>query len=285
MTSTSSTLQLFVLRLFCLLSCIAGLTVFSMTAHSQSVKQTFQDNGAQVGIEYAKPIFSGSRQYAFTSGAWFLSGRIPIQHNATIIADFPLAYARVNSGPAAFRGFSGLRIGNPFIGVELRRPFTNVYGVFGARIPVANSRNVFIRTLGRAGSGIMRLESFGIDILPFYTKVGFKQSSTSGFYSSVLIGPSVFFFLESDNDPDAFLDAEAIFGYKNANFRGVIGLDGRLLITNFNANFADATIADVFVQGTYSFNQFRPALTIFFPVDENRITDLIISFTVFVHLN
>ncbi len=93
------------------------------------------------------------------------------------------------------------------------------------------------------------------------------------------------YLIYSDVDPEIFLDAEAVIGYKDEDFRDTFGLDGRLRATGFDGNFAEESITGLFLQGTIRFNQVRPVVTVFFPVDENSLADLIVSLALVVHLN
>ena len=196
-----------------------------------------------------------------------------------------MAYADISSGGSIFGQSTGLRVGNPFIGIKFRSRFSNVYGIFGSRIPLAHSRGALARSIGRAGGGVMRLGSFLADIFQLNAKIGVRHHASSGLFVNVLLGPSAFFFIDSDIDPEIFLDAEAVIGYKIEDFRGTFGLDGRLRTTGFDGSFADKSVADLFLQGTMRFNQVRPVVAVFLPVDENSLADLIVSLTLVVHLN
>ncbi len=261
-------------RILVLVVCLAS---WPAIASGQTLKFSLHEEGPQIGIELAKPVFPNGRSYTFTSFLSYLSGRVPVGPNATVVADLPFAYGKLDLDVNFIRETSNTSIGNPLIGLELKGRNADTYGFIGLRIPVTSTSNQIASVLGFAAGGSLRLETFNAAFFPIYLKYGVRRVSDSGFYLNFLVGPTVFIPDESGPDVEMFIDLESAIGYDNEALRVAIGIDGRLLATESDVDISDRTLGDLVLHGFFRVNQMRPGFLIALPLDENALPDLIIG--------
>ncbi|MFQ5864518.1 MAG: hypothetical protein ACE5IW_04730 [bacterium] len=237
-----------------------------------------QSSHNSIAIEILKPHLDGDENFTFISSAWFLSGRFWLGENVVIMGELPLAYGALDEN----FGFDEDEtiIGNPYIGLELRKQGSPVYAEIGGRIPLTPDDKFLAPTIG-SYSDLDRLEAFASDVITLTAKMNYHQISASNLAFRIRGGPTFWINTGGNgDDSELLLDYSAQVGYEGERITVLGGLTGRLLVTEGDLDLGERTFHQLGVAASVGLGTVRPGVHLRFPIDEdsNDLIDFVLGF-------
>lgn len=224
--------------------------------------------GTVVRVDFLKPFFKESG-YQFLSGAVFFSGGGPIAKIVRVDAELPLVRAGLTAG--ALPAESSLRLGNPYVGVQIHRDGGPLSGYFGLRLPLTSDLETSAAELAM-GVGVLsdpdRLEAFLPNVLTVRGGAELRSVSSGGLLIGAKLGPSLLVPTKGEGaDPEVFADYGVQGGYQGSAVRATVGVTGRLLATESGLSFSERTNHVVTGMVELRRGKVRPSVLIRVPVD------------------
>jgi hypothetical protein len=226
--------------------------------------------GTVVRVDVLKPFFK-ENGYQFLSGAVFFSGGGPIGKIVRVVAEVPLVRAGLTAETPVAE--SSLRLGNPYIGLQIHRDGRALSGYFGLRPPVTSDPETSAAELAM-GVGVIsdpdRLEAFLPNVLTVRGGAELRSVSSGGLLIGAKLGSSLLVPTKGEGaDPELFADYGVQGGYQGGAVRATIGVTGRLLATESGLGFDERTNHVVTGMVELRSGTVRPSVLIRVPVDQS----------------
>ena len=235
-----------------------------------------QTSGNSIAIEVLKPNFKGDDDFTFISSALFLSGRFSLGENLIFVGEVPLAHANrddfkivdPSTGETLFElDFEPETIiGNPYVGLEFRKPGSSVFIEIGGRIPVTPDDKFSASSIG-GSADFDRLEAFASDLLAITGKINYHNKNASNLVIRLRGGPTVWIPTD-EGDTELLLDYSAQVGYEGQQVSVIGGLTGRLIVTEDDRDFGERTFHHLGASATLNLGAARPGVHFRMPLDE-----------------
>lgn len=252
-----------------------------------------QTSGNSIAIEVLKPNFKGDDDFTFISSALFLSGRFSLGGNLIFVGEVPLAHANrddikivdPSTGETIFElDFEPETIiGNPYVGLEFRKPGSSIFTEIGGRIPVTPDDKFSASSIG-GSADFDRLEAFASDLLAITGKINYHNKNASNLVIRLRGGPTVWIPTD-EGDTELLLDYSAQVGYEGQQVSVIGGLTGRLLVTEEDLDFGERTFHHLGLAASVRLGTVQPGIHLRFPIDEdlNDIIDFVFGFNLGIH--
>ena len=240
------------------------LSVIAIPGFSQSVWTPETNYESKAGMEIQIPSFD-FLEADFPTSVIYLYTHWALNDKYTLKVELPISHFSSDN----FLGFGGniseTALGNPYLGINISSPQSNVGVDIGVRLPLA----------GDNGGTFTGLLSENHDFTPFIPEtfafvadVDYSYKNSSGLIINVGGGPQVI-------APDDFSDAELLlkyytqilYGANNVTFGG--GVTGQAIVTEGEFSFADSSIHGLGVLGSYDFGNITLGSSLKFPLDDD----------------
>lgn len=247
-----------------------------------------------LAIEILKPTFAGNDDVTFLSSAIFISGRFALREDLRLVAELPFAHARVDVVVLDFINPQPIKesesetiIGNPYIGLELRKAGSPVFGELGVRIPITPDDKSIASAIGRFAD-FDRMEAFAPDVFTVLGRINFQSTSASHVRIRVRGGPTLLFNSEGflEDDTELLLDYSAQVGYVTQKVSVMGGLTGRLFATQTEGDFGERSVHQLGASATLISGQVQPGIHLRIPIDDDLddILDFVFGLNLSVQL-
>ena len=247
------------------------LALLPVTAAAQTI-WTSSERTTNLTLEWLRPDFEEGDDVSFFTSGLFLSGRLAVSDKLNLVADLPFAYydAEVSSGGG---NESDATIGNPYLGLEVGRVDSPIWGELGLRVPLAPSDNLAV------GSGFYsdydRCEAFMPDILSFVGIANYQYRHDTGFSMRLRGGPLVLVDTDealADSDSEVYAIYSLQGWYDTARMRFGAGFTGRLWASESDLDFKERSVHHLGLAMAGKFRGVEPGLHFRLPLDED-LTD------------
>ncbi len=215
------------MRKSCIFLAISKLIFFVTSLSAQSIWLE-QRPGISIAVEFLKPYFVDSNS-SFATSVLFFTGRLSISRTITIVADLPFAYY-------GFRDESSTVMGNPYLGVEIRKQASPVFVEVGFRLPLGSDRDEFYDESAATVVGMFtdpdRFEAFKLYDLSMTVRLNYRRKLGSDFLLYLRSGWSGGGSAEQDYGTPGFqtLDYSVQLGCEIKQVSILGGLSGRYLL-------------------------------------------------------
>jgi hypothetical protein len=213
-----------------------------------------------VSVEYLRPDWDGIKWY---SGAWFLGFRTQLAPSVGLYADLPFFYVGARNVSSSSSG-----IGNPFIGLEFKRPDRTMSFEFGVRPGIAASEDA-VGMLVVALADFERYEAFLPPVTTILGMMHAQSRSRTGVLSTFRVG---FVHQRIDSDFGDDNDNEIAYGFgltyvASQTMLGV-AINGRWQLESGISGIADSTIHQLGLGVRTDLGSVHPGLQLRIPFDE-----------------
>jgi len=250
---------------------IASLILFLPPSLSAQSIWVNQGQGKVIAIEFLKPNFDGEDNSTFATSAIFLSGRFPISSEMIFVAELPFSHI----GSKDFDE-SESSIGNPYIGVEIRKEGKPFFTELGLRPPLAPDDKDGAQSVGVV-TDFDRAEAFGNKVFTITGKGNYYRKAASNMVVRLRVGPTLFLDTGNGNfvgETELLLDYNAQVGYEGAQISLLGGFTGRLVVTQEDSDFGERTIHQLGAAASLNLGTVRPGIHVRLPLD-NDLKDTI----------
>ena len=224
-------------------------------------------------LEASHPNIKSPLEVTAPSSAWFLSGRHPVNHQWSAVAEIPFAYGKLDVAGLS-QGEGNTVLGNPYLGIEFSQ-WDRVALELGARIPITTADEDSFGDVVGVLADPMRSEAFLEDIVPLSAAASFQETLPVGDGALVRArgGVTTMFYRGDDEDIDdttTFLDYGVTGTYPIGIARLGAGVSGRWNVSESEGSFSDNSLhqlglnADAMVRGFV-----RPGISLRVPLDED----------------
>ena len=244
------------------LSCTAS---FSTAVYAQSIWLD-RRHDKTFGLEVLRPNFNGENNDEVSGLALFLSMRAPLSKQLHFVGELPFVKSNFESSSIFFRGGSQNMIGNPYLGFELGRQGSPIFGEFGVRLPFA-AEDKFGAALVGFSTDFDRLEAFIPNTLPLTGMLNYHHREASGFAVRLRGGPSLLINTDGE-DTELFLGYSAQAGYESERFSLLGGLMGRANLTEEGGDFGERSVHQLAFNASAGLGKIRPGIHFRLPLDE-----------------
>ena len=237
-----------------------------------------QRQGTSLAVEFLKPYFVDSNS-SFATSVLFLSGRLSVSQTITIAADLPLAHHgyRDDFGLAGFE--SSTVMGNPYLGLEIRKRAFPVFAELGLRLPLGTDRDMFYDESRATELGMFtdpdRFEAFKLYDLTVMARLNYLRELHPGFLLHLRGGWSGGGSAEQDYGPGGFqtLDYSVQLRHQIEQVSIVGGVTGRYLLDGYTFHLhrfgeRGRFAHQVAVAASIGFGRVRPGILFRVPIDE-----------------
>ncbi len=235
-----------------------------------------QTSDKSIAIEVFKPNLAGDFGFSFMSSALFLSGRFSLGSNLIFVSEIPLAHAHqddiniVNplTGETMFEfDFDPETIiGNPYIGLEFRKPGPGVFAEIGMRIPITPDDKFSAPSFG-AMADYDRLVAFAPDLFTITGKINYQNKNVSNLIIRLRGGPTVWIPTE-EGDTELVLDYSAQVGYEGQLVSIIGGFTGLLIVTEEELGMGERTVHHLGATASFNLGTLHPGVLFRIPIDE-----------------
>jgi hypothetical protein len=239
-----------------------------------------------IGMEVLRPNFTNDDD-GVSGLALFLSLRAPLSNQLRFVGELPFVNSNFESSSFFFESGSQSTIGNPYLGLEIGRQNSPVFGEFGVRLPLASEDN-----FGAALVGVItdfdRLEAFLPNTLPITGMLNYHYKLASGFTVRLRGGPSLLIYTGADNGgSDLFMGYSAQTGYESERVSILGGLTGRANLTEGGADFGERSVHQLGFNASVGFGNVRPGLHFRLPLDDDlkESMDFVFGLNLGIQLN
>lgn len=222
-------------------------------------------------VEILRPTFANA-DAGFLTTAWFLGGRFAVTERVTLQVELPVAHLTLDD--AFGTGTSETVVGNPYIGGIFRGPASAAWAEVGLRVPVGGENEASVVGLF---SDIDRFDAWVDEVLPLKAFGGYRWSSPSGGFAQLRGGPVIWLDI-GDADTEGVLHLNFLAGLEQSRFALAAGVAGWALLTE-DGTFDERTLFLGGVLGEARLGDFRPGVTLFFPIDGDyqEVVDLVLG--------
>jgi len=222
-----------------------------------------QNNESYIGVEALKPNFEGEPNLTFVSSVIFVSGRFMIGDAIAIAGELPISHFGDDND-------SETMIGNPYIGLEFRKPDGTFFIELGGRIPIAPDDKLGAALLG-AFTDFDRLEALLPDVVTFSGKVNFQTANSSNVVFRLRGGPTLLAnsdsqnFIDNDNS-EWLIDYSGQIGLQGEQISVFGGITGRYLASG-EGDFGEKSIHQLIGSANIDLGSVRPGIQLRFPLE------------------
>lgn len=204
---------------------------------------------------------------SFPTTTWFFGGRLPVDARWSVVADVPVAHARVSFAGAPEE--SNTVMGNPWVGVELvERGLTLEAGL---RLPLTTADEESFADVVAFLADFQRGEAFMEDALPASVAASYEHGLANGMTLRGRAGIVGLFYTGDldDVDDEALVDYGVLATYPVERARFGLGFYGRWWATDLyeDAGFSDNSVHHAALSADYGFRRVRPGVSVRLPVD------------------
>jgi hypothetical protein len=237
-----------------------------------------------VGLEVLIPDFKTEDGGGVSGWALFLSLRAPLSDQLRFAGELPFVHANLESGSFFFRSGSQNSFGNPYLGLEIGRQGSPVFGEIGVRAPLASEDN-----FGAALVGVItdfdRLEAFLPNVVSISGMLNFHQIGETGFALRLRGGPSLDINTEGE-DTELLIGYSAQAGYETEAVSILGGVTGRVNMTEENADFGERSVHQIGFNASLGLGKARPGVHFRLPLDDDlkNSLDFVFGFNLGVQL-
>jgi len=225
------------------------------------------DNKNFIAVEALKPNFdgdSGLSGFSFPSAGYFISGRFSVGKTLTFVGELPIAHAGIDE---EFFNESETTIGNPYLGLEFRRPGANTFIEFGGRLPTAPD-DKFLAPLVGLASDLDRLEGFVPDLLAVTGKINYIKKNDSNVQFRLRGGPTAWIPTSGGGDTEFLLDYGAMVGFEGSQISIIGGVTGRGILSE-DGSFGERTFHQLTIAVMVDLGAIIPGIQLRFPLDDD----------------
>lgn len=238
-----------------------------------------QGQGKVIAIEFLKPNFDGEDNTTLATSAIFLSGRFPISSGMVFVAELPFSHI----GDEDFDE-SESSIGNPYLGLEIRKEGKPFFVELGLRPPLAPNDKDFAQSVGFV-TDFDRAEAFGSKVFTITGKGNYYRKAASNMVVRLRVGPTLFLDTGRGNfvgETELLLDYNAQVGYEGAQISLLGGFTGRLLVTESDLDLGERTFHQLGAAASLNLGVVHPGIHFRLPLDDDLKDD--IDFVYGLHL-
>ncbi len=217
-----------------------------------------------IAVEALKPNFEGDVDLSFASAGYFISGRFSVGETITFVGELPIAHGSIDN---QFFNESETAIGNPYLGLEFRRPGANTFIEFGGRLPVAPD-DKFLASFVGLSADLDRLEGFVPDLLTITGKINFVKENESNVRFRLRGGPTAWIPTGDGDETEFLFDYGAIVGFEGSQIIIVGGVTGRMIVSESDLDFGERTFHQLTISAMIDLGAFIPGVQIRFPLDD-----------------
>jgi hypothetical protein len=236
-----------------------------------------------IGFEFLIPDFK-TEDGGVSGWALFLSLRAPLSDQLRFAGELPFVHANLESGPFFFRNGSQNSFGNPYLGLEIGRPGSAVFGEIGVRAPLASKDNFGAALVGFI-TDFDRLEAFLPNLVSISGMLNVHQIGATGFALRLRGGPALNISTEGD-DTELLIGYSAQAGYESEVVSVLGGVTGRVNITEENADFGERSVHQLGFNASLGLGKVRPGVHFRLPLDDDlkNSLDFVFGFNLGVQL-
>lgn len=258
---------------------VLTITTFAVSAQTFWLPDA-TDKG--VGFEWLKPSVAEDEETSFLSSAPTLTGRYRVGEKLVLVGELPFAYFNAEYMDAE------LAVGNPYLGIIFNKEDSPYFLEAGFRAPVASEDKYMAFFYGYLAD-FDRSEAYMPDVWSISVKNHYLKRSDSGFFFKLMGGFSYWLPRASINsiNPEGLFDYGGHLGYEAGRVQIFGGMTGRIILTEEDLDFKEASVHHLTVYAQYKGWQVQPGLILKVPVDDefNEVVSHIIGLNVLVSLN
>ncbi|MDZ7363851.1 MAG: hypothetical protein ONB46_24515 [candidate division KSB1 bacterium] len=222
-----------------------------------------------LGLEVLIPDFKPEDGEGVSGWALFLSLRAPLSNQLRFIGEMPFVHADFESRSFLTSSSSQNSIGNPYLGLEIGRQGSPVFGEFGVRAPLA-SEDKFDAALVGLITDFDRVEAFLPNVVSISGMLNVHQVSETGFALRLRAGPSLLVSTEDeDDDTELSIGYSAQAGYETEAVSILGGVTGRANMTEENADFGERSVHQLGFNASLGLGKVRPGVHFRLPLDDD----------------
>jgi len=241
-------------------ACIAGAT-FPRIARTQS---PWLDHGAAraLSLETVLPTFdagTGASVVVIHAGGWTSVGP-----NLSLEGSVPVLLGSAETPP--FPGESRTTIGNPYLGLRYATGPNTPTILFGVWAPLV-SENAVLTSLLAAYGDFDRFEAYMPKTWSARLMVEETKRAAEQLFVAYQVGSTVTVPTRSGGETEAYANYGLAAGGDVALMRVVVGLTGRMILTEQADNIGDRTWHQLTVAATYRGGRIRPTFYLRLPLD------------------
>jgi hypothetical protein len=220
-----------------------------------------------VGLEVLIPDFKTEDGGGVSGWALFIALRAPLSDQLRFAGELPFVHANLESGSFFFRSGSQNSFGNPYLGLEIGRQGSLVFGEIGVRVPLASEDN-----FGAALVGVItdfdRIEAFLPNVVSIAGMLNVHQVGQTGFALRLRGGPALAISTEG-NDTELLIGYSAQAGYETEAVSILGGVTGRANMTEENADFGERSVHQIGFNASLGLGKVRPGVHFRLPLDDD----------------
>ena len=223
-----------------------------------------------IAFEVLKPKFEERDAFSFFSAAFYLPGGLRLNRKLVLVGILPTAHASIrvlrdSSHPQlGFFEASKMVVGNPYVGLQFRRPGSTRFIEIGAWIPLVPDLDFPVSSVAESAD-YDRREAF-IAAPSINGKLHYHYKTESNVVLQ-LRGGSTIFFRGDDEFAEISLDYAVEAGYEGL-ISIIGGLSGRFLVTN-DLGFGERTIHTLGGTVSFGLGKVRPAIHFHIAIGQN----------------
>jgi len=223
-----------------------------------------------ISLEVLKPNFKHGDGISTTTSVLFLGIQAALNDKFVFHGELPLSHIAVDSSLEDEEfGRSSDRIGNPYVGIEIRDLAEGLSAEVGARAPLLSAdsdEDIGAFAMGVSTELVDRIEAFLPDTVPVSAALDYRKEVASGFSVRLRGGPSAWIPTKGgDSELFALYSAQGWFTAGNLELGG--GLSGRQHLTGNSDE--DSNVNQVGLGASYGFGRFRPGVEVRVPLDQS----------------
>jgi hypothetical protein len=232
---------------------------------------------AALSLSVMKPNFEDGG-FSFATAAMNLGGRIHLSESTLLVADIPFARGGIDEAEEFGGAASSSTIGNPYVGIELRRPSGWSWAV-GGRIPLQHEfgEDDYATLIGIIGD-IDRSDAYLSKVMALSGSARYDVRTPDGFTARFQLGPivDVPFGDEADmEDPEVMAAYTAMLGYASSALELSAGWVGRALMTESDLEDGERSIDHLVAELAIGSARVQPVIGVRRPLDDIGIGSVI----------
>lgn len=208
-----------------------------------------------ISLEYNHPVFQKNSSFTAFNAYSFLNLNWQINDKVEFVGDLPWIYSNSSDSAGTVTSYT---IGNPYVGLQLRKPLSLIFFEFGLRFPVTHIYPLDVRMaddnlLNRSGAFLDHTWSLRSD-------VDFHYEYVTGFSIRLRAGPR-FLIPEKKGNPSFILDYSAQIRFKTPLITIGSGYMGALNATKS----INTSIHQIVFEAMMNGNVFTPEIRVYLP--------------------
>ncbi len=263
-----------------------GLVDFPLSAQPIWLTQT---EGNFVSIEVLKPNYEGGRGLSFITSATFITGRFSVGENVAFVGELPLVYSKSNFTNFDFTTGELIvtegtetetMVGNPYVGLEFRRPGANNYFELGVRLPIAPDDKFVAPQIGE-DADFDRFEAFLTDFIPISGRLNYQKKNASNVVLRLRGGATVFV-PTNEGDTEMFFDYGGQVEFEIQKISIIGGITGRMFVTEDELDLGERTAHQFGASASLNLGTVSPGIHLRIPIDDEFDADYILGLNVVI---